>query len=209
MRRCLAGAVPRQKPNRKRQARRRPPNQDALPRPERPKHDVMAVVNGEDIRRDALAAACVDRFGEEMLEGMVNKRLIEHHCRNRNITVTEQELDAEIDRMAARFKIGRQQWLQMLRERAGHQRTTIHARHPLADARAAQARRRPAAGDRPADSGSLRSAVRRGGEGAADRRRHARRGRATAPPAGGQSGRLSPAWRCRSRRTSTARASAG
>src|SRR3989304_6016389 len=26
-------------------------NADALPRPERPKHDVMAVVNGEDIRR--------------------------------------------------------------------------------------------------------------------------------------------------------------
>lgn len=91
----------------------------AMPRPERPKHDVMAVVNGEDIRRDALAAACVDRFGEETLEGMVNKRLIEHHCRNRNITVTEQDLSAEIDRMAARFKIGRQQWLQMLQKERG------------------------------------------------------------------------------------------
>jgi parvulin-like peptidyl-prolyl isomerase len=90
-----------------------------MPRPERPKHDVMAVVNGEDIRREALAAACVDRFGEETLEGMVNKRLIEHHCRNRNITVTDQELSAEIDRMAARFKIGRQQWLQMLQKERG------------------------------------------------------------------------------------------
>jgi parvulin-like peptidyl-prolyl isomerase len=90
-----------------------------MPRPERPKHDVMAVVNGEDIRREALAAACVDRFGEETLEGMVNKRLIEHHCRNRNISVTDQELSAEIDRMAARFKIGRQQWLQMLQKERG------------------------------------------------------------------------------------------
>jgi parvulin-like peptidyl-prolyl isomerase len=79
----------------------------------------MAVVNGEDIRREALAAACVDRFGEETLEGMVNKRLIEHHCRNRNISVTDQELSAEIDRMAARFKIGRQQWLQMLQKERG------------------------------------------------------------------------------------------
>ena len=94
-------------------------NPDALPRPERPKHDVMAVVNGEDIRREALAAACVDRFGEETLEGMVNKRLIEHHCRNRNIAVTDAELSAEIDRMAARFKIGRQQWLQMLEKERG------------------------------------------------------------------------------------------
>lgn len=90
-----------------------------LPRVERPTHDVMAVVNGEDIRRDALAAACVDRFGEETLEGMVNKRLIQHHCRNRNVTVTEQELSAEIERMAARFKIGRAQWLQMLQKERG------------------------------------------------------------------------------------------
>src|SRR5262245_60164494 len=36
-----------------------------MPRPERPQHDVMAVVNGQDIRRDALANACVERFGEE------------------------------------------------------------------------------------------------------------------------------------------------
>jgi parvulin-like peptidyl-prolyl isomerase len=91
----------------------------ALPQRERPQHDVMAVVNGADIRRDALANACVERFGEEVLEGLVNKRLIMHHCRNRNIAVTDQELDAEIDRMAARFKIGRQQWLDMLQRERG------------------------------------------------------------------------------------------
>ena len=90
-----------------------------LPRHERPKHDVMAVVNGQDIRRDALASACVERYGEEVLEGLVNKRLILHHCRNRNIEVTDQEIDAEIDRMAARFKIGREQWLDMLKRERG------------------------------------------------------------------------------------------
>jgi parvulin-like peptidyl-prolyl isomerase len=94
-------------------------NSAAMPRPERPKHDVMAVVNGEDIRREALAAACVDRFGDEVLEGLVNKRLIEHHCRNRNLTVTDAETDAEIERMAARFKIGRKQWLAMLEKERG------------------------------------------------------------------------------------------
>jgi parvulin-like peptidyl-prolyl isomerase len=91
----------------------------SVPRRELPQHDVMAVVNGQDIRRDALAAACVERFGEEVLEGLVNKRLIMHHCRNRHITVTEQELDAEIDHMAARFKIGREQWLDMLKRERG------------------------------------------------------------------------------------------
>ena len=88
-----------------------------LPSHERPKHDVMAVVNGQDIRRDALATACVERFGEDVLEGLVNKRLIQHHCRNRGIQVTDAEIDAEIDRMAARFKIGREQLLKDVIER--------------------------------------------------------------------------------------------
>ncbi|MEX2315654.1 MAG: peptidylprolyl isomerase [Pirellulales bacterium] len=90
-----------------------------LPKVGRPQHDVMAVVNGQDIRRDALAAACAERFGEEVLDGLVNRRLIMHHCRNRRIDVTEPEIDAEIDRMAARFKIGRQQWLEMLERERG------------------------------------------------------------------------------------------
>jgi parvulin-like peptidyl-prolyl isomerase len=92
---------------------------DALPKVDPPKHDVMAIVNGQDIRREALAAACVDRFGKDTLESLVNKRLIEHHCRNRGVTVTDAEIDAEIDRMAARFKIGRAQWLEMLQKERG------------------------------------------------------------------------------------------
>jgi parvulin-like peptidyl-prolyl isomerase len=89
-----------------------------MPRRERPKHDVMAVVNGQDISRAALASACVDRYGEELLEDLVNKRLILHRCRNQGLNVTDQEVDAEIDRMAARFKITREQLLDhILRER--------------------------------------------------------------------------------------------
>jgi parvulin-like peptidyl-prolyl isomerase len=90
-----------------------------LPKHERPQHDVMAVVNGQDIRRAALASACVDRFGEQVLEDLVYKRLVLHYCENRGITVTEQEIDAEIDRMAARFKLGRQQWLELLQRERG------------------------------------------------------------------------------------------
>jgi parvulin-like peptidyl-prolyl isomerase len=93
-------------------------NAGEAPRAEPTKHDIMAVVNGQEIRRDALATACVERFGKDVLEGVVNKRLIMHYCKNRNIEVTDADIDAEIDHMAKRFKIGRDQWLQMLeRER--------------------------------------------------------------------------------------------
>ncbi|MEM1304375.1 MAG: peptidylprolyl isomerase, partial [Planctomycetota bacterium] len=84
-----------------------------------PQHDVMAVVNGKDIRRPQLAEACVERFGEDALNGLISKRLIEQHCRRRGVTVTAADLDAEIDRMAKRFKLGREQWLELLQRERG------------------------------------------------------------------------------------------
>ncbi len=87
-----------------------------LPRPGRPQHDVMAIVNGQDISRPALTDACVRRYGEDVLESLVNKRLIATHCAKRGVQVTNEEISAEIDRMAARFKLGRQQWLELLRK---------------------------------------------------------------------------------------------
>jgi parvulin-like peptidyl-prolyl isomerase len=90
----------------------------ALPKTARPEHDVMAIVNGQDISRKSLADACVRRYGEDVLESMVNKRLIMNYCANRQITVTNEEITAEIDRMAKRFQLGREQWLELLeRER--------------------------------------------------------------------------------------------
>lgn len=84
-----------------------------------PPHDVMAIVNGVDISRQTLVQACVERHGEEVLESLVNKRLIEHHCRKRGVSVTPAEIDAEVDRMAKRFKLGREQWLELLQNQRG------------------------------------------------------------------------------------------
>jgi parvulin-like peptidyl-prolyl isomerase len=79
----------------------------------------VAIVNGQEVSRKLLVDACVQRFGEEVLESMVSKQLIGHHCANRGIEVTTTEVDAEIDRMAKRFKLGRQQWLELLQSERG------------------------------------------------------------------------------------------
>lgn len=84
-----------------------------------PPHDVMAIVNGKDISRQVLVQACVERYGEDVLESLVNKRLIEHHCRKRGVEVTPAEIEAELDRMAKRFKLGRDQWLELLKNQRG------------------------------------------------------------------------------------------
>ncbi len=87
---------------------------ETLPRVGRPKHDVMALVNGQDISRKDLLEACLARHGETVLESLVNKRLILNHCEKRGIAITSEDIAAEIDRMAARFQLGREQWLEML-----------------------------------------------------------------------------------------------
>jgi parvulin-like peptidyl-prolyl isomerase len=101
------------------QAKPAPSGEKALPRVERPQHDVMALVNGKDISRKQLIDACVARYGEEVLESLVNKRLIMNHCKNHGVTVAEQEIAAEIDRMAKRFQLGREQWLELLQKERG------------------------------------------------------------------------------------------
>ncbi len=91
----------------------------AIPKPEPPQHDIMALVNGQDINRQQLAQACVERHGEDVLESLVNKQLIEHHCRKRGISITAAEIEAEVDRTARRFKLGREQWLGLLENERG------------------------------------------------------------------------------------------
>jgi parvulin-like peptidyl-prolyl isomerase len=94
-------------------------NEGQLPRVGRPQHDVMAIVNGKDISRQDLMDACVRRYGEDVLESLVNKKLIAGYCAKRGVTVTNDEITAEIDRMAARFQLGREQWLEMLQKERG------------------------------------------------------------------------------------------
>lgn len=84
-----------------------------------PQHDVMAIVNGQDINRRDLENACAERFGEDVLESMINKRLILHHCQKRGITVTKAEVEAELVRIAKRFKLDREHYLELLTNERG------------------------------------------------------------------------------------------
>ncbi|MBI1900316.1 MAG: peptidylprolyl isomerase [Planctomycetia bacterium] len=79
----------------------------------------VAVVNGQAITREQLAFECVRRFGTEVLDSLIHKYLIVDYCKRQGIEVTEQEVQAEIERLAARFKIPVDQWLKMLHEERG------------------------------------------------------------------------------------------
>ncbi len=83
------------------------------------KPQIVAIVNGEKITRNDLAAEALLHYGDEVLEMLVNKHLILEGCKQRNVQVTQEEVSNEIDRMSERFGVATDQWLKMLKEERG------------------------------------------------------------------------------------------
>jgi foldase protein PrsA len=82
--------------------------------------DPIALVNNEPITRQQLADECVARKGEEILETLIARRLIEQALRARKLDVTPAEVDQEIDNVAQRMAgIGREAWLRTLDKERG------------------------------------------------------------------------------------------
>ncbi len=78
-------------------------------------NDPIAVVNGEPITRQQLADEAVARKGEEILEGLIGRKLIEQTIRARKIEVTQAEIDAEIERVAQTVAgVSKSAWLATL-----------------------------------------------------------------------------------------------
>ena len=80
---------------------------------------VVAVVNNEPISREDLARECLLHYGQDVLESLINRTLILTSCKQRNIVVTDKEIEEEIDRMARKFSVGKDQWLKMLQQERG------------------------------------------------------------------------------------------
>jgi len=77
---------------------------------------VVAEVNNQQIKRSQLAQACLDRYGKEVLESFLNKKLIQQACTQHNIEISEQDVMAEIARMAKKFGLSTERWLLMLKQ---------------------------------------------------------------------------------------------
>ena len=75
---------------------------------------VLAVVNGEQITRQALANECLRRYGDEVLDSMLNKHIILQACQTRQITITQQDVEDEIQHIAAKFNLSIENYLSLL-----------------------------------------------------------------------------------------------
>ena len=62
---------------------------------------IAAIVTGQKITMRELAEECIKRHGTQVLDGLINRILIEQACKQKEITVTDTELTDEIVRAAA------------------------------------------------------------------------------------------------------------
>ena len=87
---------------------------EAAPRARDAEPKIVAVVGAEQISRQDLAKECAARYGKEVLETIINKHLILQACKERNIVVTDQDVNDEVYRIADKFKLTEDKWLQLL-----------------------------------------------------------------------------------------------
>jgi len=84
-----------------------------------PVAQVMAMVNTAEITQPQLAAECLSRHGNAVLEALVNREIISQACGRRGITITSQDVDTEIDAMAKRFSVPRDKWISLIEQERG------------------------------------------------------------------------------------------
>jgi foldase protein PrsA len=83
-------------------------------------HDkVLARVNGQIVRYDMVAQECMDRYGVEVLENVINRVLIQQACKSKGLSVNEQEVSHEISRISKRFGLDTETWYKMLQAERG------------------------------------------------------------------------------------------
>src|SRR5690606_39049301 len=57
-------------------------------------------INGHQISIRDLAEECLERYGDDVLEGTINRKMIDQALKKKNIQVGEADLAAEIERAA-------------------------------------------------------------------------------------------------------------
>jgi len=88
--------------------------QAAPQQPPRKPLEVLAVVNGQQVTRQQIANECMRRFGEDVLESIVNKMLVLEQCQRNGIQITEQDVNDDIVEKAKKFGMSGERYVQLI-----------------------------------------------------------------------------------------------
>lgn len=73
-----------------------------------------AKVGKETITYDMVAQESVARYGKDVLDDLINRMIIQQACEKAGVSVTEEDVSAEINRIAKRFNLEPDAWYKML-----------------------------------------------------------------------------------------------
>lgn len=76
--------------------------------------ETLAVVNGQTITRQQVASECLRRFGEDVLEDIVNKYLVQAELQKNGIAITEKDINDAITTEAKQFGMSGDRWLKLI-----------------------------------------------------------------------------------------------
>ncbi len=79
----------------------------------------LALVNGKPITRQDVANECLQRYGKDVLDNLINRALIQQECSRKGVVVTENEVLQEITRISKRFGLDTPTWYKMLQAERG------------------------------------------------------------------------------------------
>jgi parvulin-like peptidyl-prolyl isomerase len=77
---------------------------------------VVATVNGASVSLADLAVQCKARFGDQVLDDLVNKTLILQACQAQNISISQKDIDDEIGRTASKFNLSTPMYLKLIED---------------------------------------------------------------------------------------------
>jgi parvulin-like peptidyl-prolyl isomerase len=80
---------------------------------------VMAVVNTEQITATQLGQECMRRYGQEVLDSLINRQLIAQACAQQGIRISDGDVDLEINNVAKKFGLTVENWINLLKEERG------------------------------------------------------------------------------------------
>ena len=84
-----------------------------------PRIQTLAIVNGSSVTRKEVADECMRRFGNEVLESLINKMLVFEECQRQNITITEQDVNDELTKNASKLGWTAERYIKLQCEERG------------------------------------------------------------------------------------------
>ncbi|MGE3314958.1 MAG: peptidylprolyl isomerase [Planctomycetaceae bacterium] len=76
----------------------------------------LARVNSEPISYDVVARECMARYGQEVLENIINRMIIHQACREKGIEISKEQVDGEVTKIAQKFNLDVDGWYAMLQK---------------------------------------------------------------------------------------------